>query len=175
MTLTDKIKAVIKDVPDFPHKGILFKDISPVFLNQTLCNEIVETFVQSLTVKPDAIVGIESRGFLLGILLANKLNVPFVLVRKAGKLPAKTISKEYALEYGTAKIEIHEGVLQPGWKVLIHDDILATGGTAAAAAELVNETGAQLMGFTFMASIDVLNGRSKIETYTKNIQCLVHY
>ena len=107
MTLESNIKATIRDVPDFPKPGILFKDITPIFENQELCNEIVDGFIDHISVKPDAIVGIESRGFLFGLLLANKLNLPFILVRKAGKLPYKTISYEYALEYGTAKIEMH--------------------------------------------------------------------
>ena len=107
MSLETNIKAAIRNVPDFPKPGIMFKDITPILENQTLCNEIVNGFIDQLTITPDAIVGIESRGFLFGFLLANKLNVPFILIRKAGKLPYKTISYEYALEYGTAKIEMH--------------------------------------------------------------------
>src|SRR5438552_762152 len=108
MHLNDKIKSLIRDVPDFPKPGIMFKDITPIFLDQSLCNEITDAFcVPFAAKKPDAIIGIESRGFLFGMLMANKLNVPFVMVRKAGKLPYKTLSHEYSLEYGNAKIEMH--------------------------------------------------------------------
>ncbi len=175
MSLNDKIKAAIRDIPDFPKPGILFKDITPVFENQQLCNEITEAMIEKLGSKPDAIVGIESRGFLFGMLLANRLNVPFVLVRKAGKLPYKTISQEYTLEYGTAKIEMHSDALKPDWKVLIHDDLLATGGTAAATAALISKQGAKVQGFSFLVGLDFLKGEHKLKTYTTNIQCLVHY
>jgi len=176
MQLSEKIKSVIRDIPDFPKPGIMFKDITPIFLDQTLCNEITDAFCQPyLSKKPDAIIGIESRGFLFGMLMANKLNVPFVMVRKAGKLPYKTICQEYNLEYGTAKIEMHEGVLQKGWNVVIHDDLLATGGTAEAAAELVKKSGANVTSFTFVVELDFLKGTERLQTHTKNIQCLVHY
>ena len=148
-----KLEKYIRDIQDFPKEGILFKDITPIFENQALCNEIVDGFISSMSQKPDAIVGIESRGFLFGILLANKLNIPFVLVRKAGKLPYKTISYEYALEYGTAKIEMHTDSLKKDWNVLIHDDLLATGGTAEAAAHLIKQLGANVSGFSFVCSI----------------------
>ena len=113
--------------------------------------------------------------FLFGFLVANKLNVPFVLVRKAGKLPYKTVSVEYDLEYGTSKIEMHEDALKKGWTVYIHDDLLATGGTASAAAELVKKLGAEVAGFNFVVGLDFLNGKSKLVNHTKNITCLVHY
>ncbi|HEY1039891.1 MAG TPA: adenine phosphoribosyltransferase, partial [Bacteroidia bacterium] len=136
MNLPEEIKKAIRDVPDFPKPGILFKDITPIFYDQALCNKIVEESAKNLSsLKPDAIVGVESRGFLFGLLIANKMNIPFVLVRKAGKLPYKTISQEYALEYGTAKIEMHTDSIQKNWNVVIHDDLLATGGTAAATAQ----------------------------------------
>jgi len=176
MQLSDKIKSVIRDIPDFPKPGIMFKDITPIFLDQVLCNEITDAFCEPyLSKKPDAIIGIESRGFLFGMLMANKLGVPFVMVRKAGKLPYKTICQEYNLEYGTAKIEMHEGVLQKGWNVVIHDDLLATGGTAEAAAELVKKSGANVTSFTFVVELDFLKGTERLLTHTNNIQCLVHY
>lgn len=173
--LQQDIKNAIRDVPDFPKQGILFKDITPVFYNQKLCTEIVDGFIEQLDNKPDAIVGIESRGFLFGFMVANKLNVPFVLVRKAGKLPYKKIGLEYDLEYGTAKIEMHEDALQSNWNVIIHDDLLATGGTAAAAAKLVKQLGANVAGFNFVIGLDFLNGRDKLVNHTNNITCLVHY
>jgi adenine phosphoribosyltransferase len=175
MSLESNIKAAIRDIPDFPKPGIMFKDITPIFEDQTLCNEITDGFIERLGEKPDAIVGIESRGFLFGILLANKLNVPFILVRKAGKLPYKTISHEYALEYGTSKIEMHTESLKKGWKVLIHDDLLATGGTAAAAATLVERQEAIVSGFSFVVELEFLNGKQKLNIHSNNITCLAQY
>ncbi|HXB40266.1 MAG TPA: adenine phosphoribosyltransferase [Bacteroidia bacterium] len=176
MELSDKIKSVIRDIPDFPKPGVLFKDITPIFLQPALCNEITEAFCQPyLQKKPDAIIGIESRGFLFGMLMAQKLSVPFVMVRKAGKLPYKTISQEYSLEYGSAVIEMHEDSLLKGWDVLIHDDLLATGGTACAAAELVKKCGANVTSFTFVVELGFLNGKQKLLTHTNNIQCLIQY
>src|SRR3954470_21279093 len=137
MNLEQDIKDKVRNIPDFPKPGIVFKDITPLFYDQKLCSNIVDGFIERLGEKPDAIVGIESRGFLFGFLVANKLDVPFVLVRKAGKLPYKTVSCEYALEYGTSKVEMHIDSLKKGWNVVIHDDLLATGGTAEAAANLV--------------------------------------
>jgi adenine phosphoribosyltransferase len=175
MSLEQSIKDEIRDIPDFPKPGILFKDITPVFYNQKLCTSIVDSFIEKLGEKPDAVVGIESRGFLFGFLVANRLEVPFVLVRKAGKLPYKTHSVEYALEYGTSKIEMHEDALKKNWKVIIHDDLLATGGTAEAAANLVEKAGAKVIGFNFVIGLDFLGGLKKIQNHTNNITCLVHY
>jgi adenine phosphoribosyltransferase len=175
MSLESNIKAVIRDVPDFPKPGIMFKDITPVFHNQTLCNEIVEGFINGIGPKPDAIVGIESRGFLFGFLLANKLNIPFILIRKAGKLPYKTHSYEYALEYGSAKMEMHTDSLQKGWNVLVHDDLLATGGTAEAAAQLIKQQGANICGFSFVVELGFLNGKQKLNIHSNNITCLAQY
>lgn len=176
MVLQDQIKKTIRDVPDFPKKGILFKDVTPVFENQELCNSITSAFIDGMKGdKPDAVVGIESRGFLFGILMANKLNVPFVLIRKEGKLPAKKIKESYELEYGSAVIEMHEGSIKNGWKVLIHDDLLATGGTAEAAARLIQKQGASVLAFQFLVGLDFLNGKNKLNNYTNNIQCLVQY
>jgi adenine phosphoribosyltransferase len=175
MSLQQQIQSTIRDIPDFPQKGILFKDITPIFYNQALCSEITNAFVSQIGEVPDAIVGIESRGFLFGFMVANKLGIPFVLVRKAGKLPYKTVNLEYALEYGTAKIEMHEDALKKDWKVVIHDDLLATGGTAEAAAQLVKRLGATVQGFNFVIGLDFLKGRDKLVTHSNNITCLVHY
>ena len=175
MKLEQDIKNAVRDIPDFPKPGIMFKDITPVFYDQQLCSRIADAFVEGIKEKPDAIIGIESRGFLFGFLAANKLNVPFVLVRKAGKLPYKTTSVEYALEYGTAKIEMHDDALQKGWNVVIHDDLLATGGTAEATANLVKKSGANVAGFSFVIGLDFLNGKSKLVNHTNNITCLAHY
>lgn len=175
MNLESLIKQQVRDVPDFPKPGIIFKDITPLFYDQNLCKQIVEGFIQNLTTSPDAIVGIESRGFLFGILLANKLNVPFVLVRKSGKLPYKIISEEYELEYGSSKIEMHVDSIKKGWNVLIHDDLLATGGTAEATARLVEKAGANVQGFNFVIGLDFLNGKNKLIKHTNSITCLAHY
>ena len=175
MILETNIKAAIRDVPDFPKPGIMFKDITPIFENQTLCNDIVDGFIKTMNHTPDAIVGVESRGFLFGVLLANKLNIPFVLARKAGKLPYKTISYEYALEYGTAKIEMHVDSLKKGWNVLVHDDLLATGGTAEAAAYLIKQQGANVSGFCFVVGLEFLNGKEKLNKHSNNIICLAQY
>ncbi|MDP3557647.1 MAG: adenine phosphoribosyltransferase [Bacteroidota bacterium] len=175
MKLQEEIKKVIRDVPDFPKPGIIFKDITPIFYDQKLCSKIVDEFIARFDEKPDAIVGIESRGFLFGFLVANKLDIPFVLVRKAGKLPYKTVSVEYDLEYGTSKIEMHEDALQKGWNVIIHDDLLATGGTADAAGNLVKKLGANVLGFNFVIGLDFLNGKQKLINHSNNITCLVHF
>jgi adenine phosphoribosyltransferase len=175
LNLPDEIKKNIRTIPDFPRSGIMFKDITPIFYDQQLCTKIVEGFIEQMDELPDAIVGIESRGFLFGIMMANKLNKPFVLIRKAGKLPYKKISYEYELEYGYSKIEMHEDALQKNWKVLIHDDLLATGGTAEAAAHLVKMLGAKVCGFNFVVGLDFLNGTEKLIKHTNNITCLVNY
>lgn len=174
--LIDKIKDAIRDVPDFPKPGILFKDITPIFHDQLLCNNIIAEFADAYKhQKIDAIIGVESRGFLFGFALANKLNIPFILVRKAGKLPYKTISHEYNLEYGSAKVEMHEDEIQPGWNVIIHDDLLATGGTAEAAAKLTEMQGGKVAGFAFVVELDFLNGRERLLQYSNKIHSLVNY
>lgn len=175
MSIEQHIRQTIRDVPDFPKPGIMFKDITPIFYDQNLCSQIANEVISRLTTKPDAIVGVESRGFLFGFLVANKLNIPFVLARKPGKLPYKTVSFEYDLEYSSAKIEMHEDALQKGWNVLVHDDLLATGGTAAAAAQLINKLGAKVVGFNFIVGLQFLNGEEKLKNYSNNITCLVQY
>jgi adenine phosphoribosyltransferase len=174
--LEQKIKDTIRDVADFPKPGILFKDITPIFHNQQLCNEIVAEFANKVADKNiNAIVGVESRGFLFGFALANKLNIPFVLVRKAGKLPYKKIAYEYDLEYGSAKVEMQVDEIQPGWNVLIHDDLLATGGTAEAAVKLIEMQGGNVAGFAFVVELDFLKGRERLTQYSANIISLVNY
>lgn len=175
MEIAQAIAQVIRDIPDFPKPGILFKDITPLFYDQQLCTRIADEFILRLEQKPDAVVGIESRGFLFGFLVANKLDIPFVLVRKAGKLPYKTLRMDYALEYGTATLEMHEDALKKGWKVIVHDDLLATGGTAEATANLVKKSGASVAGFNFVISLDSLNGLSKLTKHSTHITCLTHF
>jgi adenine phosphoribosyltransferase len=172
----DLIRNAIRDIPDFPKPGILFKDITPLLHKPELGPVIVNGFLERLgSHRPDAVLGIESRGFLFGYALAQALKVPFVPVRKSGKLPAKTIGIEYALEYGTARIEMHADALQPGMNVLVHDDLLATGGTAAAAAALAKQLGATISGFAFIVELEFLNGREPLLPFSKTIHSLVSY
>jgi adenine phosphoribosyltransferase len=159
MILSDKIKSTIRDVVDYPTPGIVFKDITPVLSNPVLVREITKELVEQLKpLKFDAIAAIEARGFIFGSILAHELNCRFIPVRKAGKLPYKTFRQEYALEYGTACIEMHTDAIEPGWKVLVHDDLLATGGTAGAAAKLIQEFNAEVAGFSFLVNLSFLPG-----------------
>jgi adenine phosphoribosyltransferase len=166
MQLEEKVKATIRDVKDFPKPGIIFKDITPVFHNPSLVREMVDQMVSEFRTKNlDAIVAIEARGFIFGAILAHELNCRFIPIRKAGKLPYETRSREYALEYGTSKIEIHKDAIQPGWRILIHDDLLATGGTAIAAGDLVKSMGGELTGFSFIINLSFLQGAHNILTH----------
>lgn len=174
--LAEKLNKVIRDVPDFPKPGIIFKDITPILLDAELTREIVNDMAKTFENQNiDAIVGIESRGFWFGIMLANKLNIPFIPIRKKGKLPYKTMSYKYDLEYGSAEVEIHEDAIQENWNVLIHDDLLATGGTAIAAAELVKIQKGNVAGFSFVVELDFLDGNKNISGYSENISSLVHF
>ncbi|MCC6700225.1 MAG: adenine phosphoribosyltransferase [Fluviicola sp.] len=174
--IENRIKTAIRDVVDFPKEGIVFKDITPIMLDPKLSSDIVDHLVEMYKDKGiDKIAGIESRGFLFGYPVAMKLGIPFVLIRKAGKLPYHKISYAYELEYGTATIEIHVDAVKPGEKILIHDDLLATGGSAAAAAELIVQCGGEVAGFNFLVGLNFLNGEEKLRNYTDNITNLVGY
>ena len=171
-----EIDSLIREVIDFPKKGISFKDITPLLMDKDISDKIILEFESRvMDFDLDAIVGIESRGFLYGFLLANKLGIPFIPIRKSGKLPCKTIKYKYDLEYGSSEIEIHKDDLKKDWNVLIHDDLLATGGTACAAAELISLSGAKVAGFTFVVSLDFLNPNEKLSKYSSNIINLVEY
>ncbi|MFN3403519.1 MAG: adenine phosphoribosyltransferase [Cytophagaceae bacterium] len=173
--LSQEVKLHIKDIPDFPKKGIIFKDITPVFLRPDICKRVVNEMASHFTNEVDAVAGLESRGFLLGMMLAEVLNVPFIPVRKEGKLPGDKNSKRYCLEYGEACIEIQKNVIQPDWNILIHDDLLATGGTASAASQLIMEEGAHVAGYAFMIDLAFLHGKEKLKTYSDNIVSIVEY
>lgn len=174
--IRERLDRVIRTVPDFPKNGIDFKDITSLLLDDKLSNEIVQSFSDKFKdIDFDAIIGIESRGFLFGFLLANKLGVPFIPVRKAGKLPGKTIKYKYDLEYGSSEIEIHCNDIQEGWNILIHDDLLATGGTASAAAELVLKSKANVAAFAFIVNLSYLDGQIQLDRYTNNIISLTSY
>ena len=178
MTTQEKLKTSIRDVPNFPKEGILFKDITPVLADSNLCSEVVNELALIIVrsgKQIQAIAGIESRGFFFGFLLANRLGVPFIPIRKAGKLPFTTVSIEYALEYGTAKIEMNSDAVTPGMNVLIHDDLLATGGTAAAAAELITRQGGIIAGFNFVINLAFLDGAKNLEKYSDNIYEILKY
>ena len=155
----------VRSIPDFPQPGILFRDITPVLADPASLQAALDLHVHliaDLKGGINRVVGIESRGFLFGMALAERIGAGFVLVRKPGKLPAKTVAQEYALEYGTDKIEIHADALAPGDRVLIVDDLLATGGTAAAARALVENLGATPLAALFLIELEALGGRSKL-------------
>lgn len=162
--LEERILQAIRNVPDFPQKGIQYKDISTVFLQPGLVKDIVEKGKYILSsYKPEAIAGIESRGFLFGLPLALALDIPFVMIRKAGKLPSATYSSTYQLEYGTATVEMHTDALEQGKSVAIVDDVLATGGTAMAAFDLIRQASATPVAALFLAELSFLEGRKLIE------------
>jgi adenine phosphoribosyltransferase len=164
MLLSEKLKQTIRNVKDYPKPGIVFKDITPVLARPDLVNEIVAELVKTYgNQKIDAIAGVEARGFIFGSILAHALKCRFIPIRKAGKLPFKTLIKDYALEYGAASVEMHIDAIQPDWRVLVHDDLLATGGTAGAAAELVLQSGGELAGFSFLINLGFLPGEQNLE------------
>lgn len=176
MSLEKRVQNSIRNIPDFPKPGIQFKDITPLLADPALCREIVDVLAAQLSgIQLDVVMGIESRGFLFGMLLAQRLNLPFVPVRKAGKLPFHTVSHEYALEYGTAKVEVHTDAIRPGMQVLIHDDLLATGGTAGAAAELALKLGGHVAGFSFLIDLAFLDGKKALEHYSSRVESLLQY
>jgi len=158
------IEALIRDVPDFPKPGIVFKDITPIFQDPVGLTATVDLFVDRLqTMKIDKVIGIESRGFLLGAPIAYRLGVGCGLVRKKGKLPWTTIERSYALEYGHATLEAHIDLVEPGDRVVVVDDLLATGGTANAAIELCRELGAEIVEASFLIELGFLDGRARLE------------
>jgi adenine phosphoribosyltransferase len=174
--ISEKLDKAIREVPDFPKLGINFKDITTILLDPELSTEIIDAFIDRLKgQKIDAIVGVESRGFLFGLMLANKMGIPFVPIRKVGKLPGKTLKFKYDLEYGSAEVEVHKSDIQKGWNVVVHDDLLATGGTACAASELMQQLGAKVAAFAFVISLDFLNGNERLEKYSKEIITLKRY
>lgn len=171
----EQVKSLVRDVPNFPKEGILFKDITPILLNPEALNNIADIYVDYYKDKGiTKVVGIESRGFILGSVLAQKLNAGFVPVRKPGKLPYKTLSKSYELEYGTDTVEIHTDAINENDVVLLHDDLLATGGTAQAVIELLNEFNPQEIFTSFIIELEFLNGIERLQT-CKDIFSLIKY
>jgi adenine phosphoribosyltransferase len=157
------LKSLIRDVPDFPKPGIVFKDITTLLNNPDGLRYTIDSLAERVAdLKPDYIVGMESRGFIFGTPLAYKMGVGFVPVRKPGKLPADTHSVEYELEYGSDRLEIHQDAFHPGSRILVIDDLIATGGTAAATAQLIQQTGSSLVGFGFIIELTFLEGRKNL-------------
>jgi adenine phosphoribosyltransferase len=160
------IENYIRDIQDFPKSGITFKDITPLLLNNEATNACLDLLISSLEGKKiDKVVGVESRGFFFGILLAQKLGVGFIPVRKPKKLPFDTISASYELEYGFDTLEMHTDAIQKGENILIHDDVLATGGTAKAVCDLVEQSGGNIVQCNFLMELNFLKGREKIAGY----------
>lgn len=167
-------KRRIRDIPDFPSAGVIFKDITPVLQDPKAFREVMDRMLEYARGKsPDVIVGIESRGFIFAAPLALSLGVSFVPVRKLGKLPAETIREEYALEYGTNTVEMHKDAIRPGEKALIVDDLLATGGTCMAAAKLVERCSAEVAGFLFLVELTFLEGGAVLSGY--DYRSLIEY
>jgi adenine phosphoribosyltransferase len=167
-------ETLIRDVPDFPRPGIMFKDITPVLQHPAAMVESTQRLAEvARELRPDVIIGIESRGFIFGVPVAMELGVPFAMARKLGKLPYDRISEEYALEYGTNTIEMHVDAVNPGQRAFIVDDLLATGGTAAAAARLVERLNGHVAGFGFLVELSFLGGREKLLGY--DVKALIEY
>ena len=164
----------IRSIEDFPQQGVSYKDITPLLMNPDACSFAVSELIKNLGEKTiDKVVGIDSRGFLFGMLLAQRLGVGFVPIRKSGKLPYKTHSQTYALEYGTDTIQIHQDAIQQGDRILIHDDLLATGGTAEAACELVKKMNGDIVEINFLIELDFLEGRKHLPK--NKVNALIHY
>ena len=168
------LKTKIRDVPDFPKPGIIFKDITTLLQDADALRYSIDLLAkQYRNQNIDKIVGIEARGFIFGAPLAYAINAGFVIIRKPGKLPYKTIKQSYELEYGTDEIEIHEDAIKPGERILLADDLLATGGTMAAATELINKIGGKIVGISFLIELSFLNGRKKLNGY--DIHSIIEY
>lgn len=174
--IADKIKNTVRDIPNFPKEGVVFRDITPVLKDPELCEEIVEEMMINLKeIDFDVIAGVESRGLLFGFLLAVKMKKPFVMIRKEGKLPFDKVSQNYDLEYGNTSIEVHKDAVREGDKVLIHDDLLATGGTVEATKKLIERLGAKVTAFSFLVELDYLGGRDRLENTSTQVFSQLRY
>lgn len=169
-----ELKSYVREIPDFPKKGVGYKDITPLLLDPDAMNLAVKLFMQNLPHNNiDKVVGIESRGFFFATLLAEKLKAGFIPVRKPGKLPHFTHSENYELEYGSDTLEIHEDAIKKGEKVLLHDDVLATGGTAAATCKLIEKCGGEIVQCNFLVELEFLKGAEKLKDY--DVSSLIKY
>jgi len=170
----EDLKALVRDVPDFPKPGIVFKDIMPLLANAEALTYAVDQLAEWIAPrKPDLILGAEARGFITGGALACRLGCGFVAARKPGKLPWRTVSAKYALEYGFDVLELHADAITDGQRVIVHDDLLATGGTARAKCELVEQLGGDVVGVAFIISLEFLNGRERLSDY--DVFSLIQY
>ena len=170
----EDLKAKIRDVPDFPEPGIVFKDIMPLLGDPKSLHEAVELLAEWVEPRrPDVILGAEARGFILGAALAYNLNCGFVAARRPGKLPWKTVSASYALEYGENALELHADAIASGARVLVHDDVLATGGTAGAICDLAEQLGGEIVGVAFVIELGFLEGTRQLEG--RDVHSLIHY
>jgi adenine phosphoribosyltransferase len=163
MSVDALLKSKLRDIPDFPKPGILFKDLTPLLADAAAWKEVCDALAAPYRGKVSRVCGIESRGFLYGVSVAERLGVGFVPIRKPGKLPAKTVRESYALEYGTDALEMHQDALVAGQEVLVVDDLLATGGTASAACKLVERLGARVHACAFAVELGFLKGRARLE------------
>lgn len=167
--MEEYFKQMIRNVPDFPKKGIMFRDITTLIKDKDSFQKSADALYElSKDLQIDKVVGIDSRGFIFGGILANKLGTGFVLVRKPGKLPAETISQSYALEYGEDTLEIHKDSITPGDRILLHDDLLATGGTARAACDLIEKAGGVIVQISFIIELAFLGGKDMFRDYKVN-------
>ena len=173
--LIASLENTIQNIPDFPKPGIQFKDITPIFLDPKLYEDVIDDLANFSRGKIDAVCGIESRGYLFGIAIAVALEVPFILIRKKGKLPPPFISEKYDLEYGSEEIEMRTGHIKSGQRILIHDDLLATGGTTEAAAKLVKKQGAEVAQFSFLIALSDLNGTEKLKQFDAEVYSILQY
>lgn len=170
----DDLKRLIRDVPDFPKPGIVFKDIMPLLADAAALRGTIDLLADWIEPRrPDLILGAEARGFITGGALACKLDCGFVAARKPGKLPWRTVSAKYALEYGYDVLELHADAISTGQRVIVHDDVLATGGTAKAKCDLVEQLGGEVVGVAFIISLDFLNGRERLADY--DVFSLIRY
>jgi adenine phosphoribosyltransferase len=172
--MSNDLKQYIRDVPDFPKKGIIFKDITTLLKNPVALKSTLDILYDKVNdLKIDKVVGIEARGFIFGAMLAEKLNAGFVPLRKPGKLPAAVFKQTYELEYGTDTIEIHKDAISKGDRVLLHDDLLATGGTSKAACDLIEKIGGNVIQTLFIMELAFLGGREKLKNY--KVDSLINY
>ena len=172
----DNVKDYIRTIPDFPHEGIMFRDVTTLFLDPRGFRMAVDQMLAPYAGQRfDKVAGLEARGFILGGAIAHQLSVGFVPIRKKGKLPGKTIEQSYTLEYGEATMELHDDSLQPGEKVLLVDDLLATGGTAEAGIKLIEKLGAEVIGCSFIIDLPALGGREKLESLGMDVKVLCEF
>ncbi|MEP3442975.1 adenine phosphoribosyltransferase [Sulfitobacter sp.] len=167
------VQDYIRTIPDFPHEGIMFRDVTTLFADPRGFRMAIDQMLHPFAgVKIDKVVGLEARGFIMGGAIAHQLSIGFVPIRKKGKLPGETISQDYTLEYGQATMEIHTDAIQPGEKVLVVDDLLATGGTAEAGIKLLQKLGAEIVSTSFIIDLPDLGGRKKLEAMGMDVQIL---